>query len=270
MKFTAACVQVNTGNNMIANIETVKDLIKEAAGREADFIALPENVAFMSANSEELFANSYFENEHPALKSFKEIAKQHGKWLLIGSLAIKIKDETKLANRCFLINPRGEVASSYDKIHLFDSSISGGETHKESDRFIYGSKAVSAITPWGKMGMTICYDVRFPHLFRSLAKDGVGFITVPAAFTHFTGQAHWHVLLRARAIETGSYIIAPAQTGTHPSGRKTFGHSLIINPWGEIMADSGEDVGIITAEIDMEKVTSIRQQMPSLEHDRLF
>lgn len=270
MKFTAACIQVNTGNNMASNIELVAKLIKEASTKGADFITLPENAAFMSGAPEELFANVYFENEHPALRAFKDLAKQYGKWLLVGSLAIKIADETKLANRCFLINAAGDVVSYYDKIHLFDSSITGGETHKESDRFIHGNQVVSADTPWGKMGMAICYDVRFPQLFRKLAKSGAGFITVPAAFTHFTGQAHWHVLLRARAIETGSYIIAPAQTGTHPSGRKTFGHSLIVDPWGEVIADAGQEVGIITATIDMEKVALTRRQMPSLEHDRIY
>jgi len=270
MKFTAACVQVNSGNDMAANIQTATGLIERASMQGADFIALPENVAFMSKTPEELFANTYFEESHPALQAFKDAAKNYGKWLLVGSLAVKIKDEAKLANRSFLINSEGQIAASYDKIHLFDTSVKGGETHKESDRFVYGGILVCAQTPWGKMGMTICYDVRFPHLYRSLAKSGACFIGVPAAFTQFTGQAHWHVLLRARAIETGSYIIAPAQTGTHPSGRKTYGHSLIINPWGEVMADGGEDVGVITAQIDMEKVTQIRQQMPSLEHDRAF
>ncbi len=270
MKFTAACIQLNTTNNMDINIKTASGFIREAASRGADFIALPENAAFMSAAPEELFANSWFGNEHPALLAFSKVAKQYRKWLLIGSLAIKLEGEKKLANRCYLINPEGLVVAHYDKIHLFDSSITGGETHKESDRFIAGDKAVTPETAWGKMGMTICYDVRFAHLFRKLAKDGAKFITVPAAFTNFTGEAHWHVLLRARAIETGSYIIAPAQTGQHPSGRKTFGHSLIIDPWGKILADGGTDTGIIMAEINIDEVSRVRQQMPSLEHDRMF
>ena len=270
MKFMAACVQVNSGNNMAENIKAAVGLIENAVGQGADFIAFPENVAFMSKAPDELFSNAYFEVEHPALFAFKEAAKKYKKWLLIGSLAIKLKDNAKLANRCFLINAEGEVVTFYDKIHLFDSSVVGGETHKESDRFTYGNKAVCAEMPWGKLGLAICYDVRFPHLFRYLAKNGAGIITVPAAFTQVTGQAHWHVLLRARAIETGCYIIAPAQTGTHPSGRKTFGHSLIINPWGEVIADGGTDVWVTLAEIDMEQVAKIREQMPSLEHDKEF
>jgi predicted amidohydrolase len=270
MKFTASCIQVNSQNNMAANIQTAINLLERASEQGADFIALPENVAFMSKMPEELYANSYFVQSHPALSAFKDAAKKYGKWILVGSLAIKITEEAKLANRSFLINPQGELANYYDKIHLFDTSIKGGETHKESDRFVSGNSAVCSLTPWGEMGMTICYDVRFPHLYRHLAKNGAAFITVPAAFTQFTGQAHWHVLLRARAIETGCYIIAPAQTGTHPSGRKTYGHSLIINPWGDILADGGEGVGVITAQIDIDKVTEIRQQMPSLEHDRAF
>lgn len=270
MKFTAACVQVNSGNNMQENIKIATGLIAQASDEGADFIALPENVAFMSAAPEELFANSYFQNEHPALAAFSDAAKQYRKWLLVGSLAIKIEGEKKLANRSFLINSNGEIAASYDKIHLFDTSVKGGETHKESDRFIAGNKAVTTTTPWGICGLSVCYDVRFPHLYRKLAKLGSAFITVPAAFTKFTGTAHWHVLLRARAIETGCYIIAPAQTGKHPSGRETFGHSLIIDPWGEILADGGTNTGFIKAEIDMQKVNSIRQQMPSLEHDREF
>lgn len=270
MKFIAACVQLNSGNNMNANIQTASNLIKEAIAQGADFISLPENAIFMSATPEELFANAYFTEEHPALKAFSELAKQYGKWLLIGSIAVKLNNETKLANRSILINPEGKIAAHYDKIHLFDSNITGGETHKESDRFIAGFEPVTTQTPWGKIGMTICYDVRFPQLHRHLAKNGAGVITAPAAFTYFTGKPHWHVLLRARAIETGSYIIAAAQTGFHPSGRQTYGHSLIIDPWGEVLCDAGEDVRIVTAEIDMEKVTFTRKQMPSLEHDRMF
>lgn len=270
MKFTAACIQVNSGNNMQENIDIANEYIAKAAGSGADFIALPENVSFMSAFPEELFDNSYLQGQHPALISFSKAAQKLKIWLLIGSLAVKIEGEKKLANRSFIINPDGEIAASYDKIHLFDTSVKGGETHKESDRFIAGDKAVIAGTPWGVCGMSICYDVRFPYLYRSLAKQGAGFITVPAAFTKFTGNAHWHVLLRARAIETGSYIIAPAQTGKHPSGRETYGHSLIVDPWGELLADGGVDVGFVMAEIDMEKPVQIRQQMPSLEHDRVI
>ena len=270
MKFTAACIQLNSQNHMDENIQSACRLIREAAEKGADLIATPENVEFISKNEEDLFASVQPEENHPALTAFCKLAQELEKFLLIGSLSVKLTDQRKIANRSFLINNNGEIIAKYDKIHLFDTSVTGGETHKESDRVVPGDKAVVAETPWGNLGMTICYDVRFPHLYRTLAQNGAGIITVPAAFTKFTGEAHWHVLLRARAIETGCYIIAPAQTGEHPSGRKTFGHSLIIDPWGKILADGGKETGVSMAEIDMEKVTSIRKQMPSLEHDRNF
>lgn len=270
MNLTVACIQLNTGNNMAANIRAASDFVKEAAANGAKLVTLPENTVFMSANPEELFSNAYFMEEHPAVKAFCTLSMECRIWLLIGSMAMKLNNETKLANRSLLINPEGKISAYYDKIHLFDSNIKGGETHKESDRFIAGIGPVVAETDFGRIGMTICYDLRFPHLHRHLAKQGADIIAVPAAFTHFTGKAHWHVLLRARAIETGCYIIAPAQTGFHPSGRQTYGHSLIIDPWGEVICDAGDTVGVISAEINLDKVTETRKQMPSLEHDRMF
>jgi predicted amidohydrolase len=270
MKFNVACIQLCTQNDLQTNIAQVAEFINEASGKGADLITLPENTAFMSANIEELRANTYTPEEHPALNTIRDSAAKLQKWILIGSLAVKVNHSEKLANRSFLINGKGDIQTYYDKIHLYNASISGGETHTESNRFIAGDKVALATTPWGKLGMTICYDLRFPNLFRKLAKSGADFIAVPSAFTHMTGQAHWHVLLRARAIENGCYIIAPAQTGSHPNNRRTYGHSLIVNPWGEIISDSGTNEGVTIAEIDTEMVRKIRQQLPSLEHDRDF
>ena len=270
MIFTAACIQTNSQNSMQQNIDSALALIEKAAQQGADFITLPENVAFMAGNGEELLANAYLAEEHPALKALQTSAKSLKKWLLIGGLSVKVADCKKIANRSFLINDSGDIVATYDKIHLYDVSVKGGESHQESKRYLAGNKAALSETPWGTLGMTICYDIRFAYLYRSLAQHGATFITVPAAFTHTTGQAHWHVLLRARAIETGCYIIAPAQTGNHPANRCTYGHSLIIDPWGTILADAGENTGIITAQIDTDNVTNIRQQLPCLEHDREF
>jgi predicted amidohydrolase len=267
MKFTAACIQISSQNDMQANMAKVTGFINEASTRGADLITLPENTPFMSANAAELFANTYISEEHPALNTIRDLAAKLGKWVLVGSMAVKVNHSEKLANRSFLIDNNGKTAAHYDKIHLYNASISGGETHNESNRFISGNKVALAQTPWGKLGMTICYDLRFPHLFRKLAQSGADFITVPSAFTKVTGEAHWHVLLRARAIENGCYIIAPAQTGSHPANRKTYGHSLIVNPWGEIISDGGIDEGVTIAEIDTAIVGQIRQQLPSLEHD---
>lgn len=271
VKFKAACVQVNSINDMHKNLNTAISLIKEAAEQGADFITTPENVAFMSETAEELYANAYTENEHPALKEFQNTANKLGKFILVGSLAIKTKEaETRLANRSFVINNKGQVIARYDKIHLFDTSVAGGETHKESEKILPGNKAVTVETPWGMLGMTICYDVRFPNLYNYLANKGADFITVPSAFTKYTGEAHWHTLLRARAIETGCYIIAPAQTGSHPAGRKTFGHSLIIDPWGRVLKDKEEGEGVIIADLDKKEVAKTREQMPSLKNAREF
>lgn len=270
MKFTAACVQTNSVNDMRRNIDNALGLVEKASASGADFIALPENVAFMADNGDELLANTYLPEDHPAIKAFIESAGVLGKWLLIGGVAVKIPGEEKIANRSFLISNTGKIVTSYDKIHLYDVTVQGGESHTESKRYRGGNKAVIAQTPWGKLGMTICYDLRFPHLYRMLAQAGASFITVPSSFTQFTGQAHWHTLLRARAIENGCYIIAPAQTGSHPANRKTYGHSLMIDPWGEILADGGEDVGFITAEIDTDRIDQVREGLPSLNHDRDF
>jgi predicted amidohydrolase len=184
-------------------------------------------------------------------------------------MSVKLEGE-RLANRSFLIDPAGQIKARYDKIHMFDVDLAGGESYRESATYRPGDRAVLANLPWGTLGMTICYDMRFPQLYRTLAQAGAMFITVPSAFTRPTGQAHWHVLLRARAIETGCFIIAPAQCGEHAEGRKTYGHSLIVSPWGEVLADGGEQVGISLVEIDATKVREARGMVPALDHDRAF
>jgi predicted amidohydrolase len=190
-------------------------------------------------------------------------------WLLIGSLAIKVSD-TKTANRSFLIDPKGRIAARYNKIHLFDVDLPSGETYRESNTVAGGGRAVLADLPWGKIGLTICYDLRFPQLYRALAQKGAFLLTVPSAFTETTGKAHWHVLLRARAIENGAFVIAPAQGGIHANGRATYGHSLIVAPWGEILAEAGTEPGIIVADIDPARVADARGRVPNLRHDRPF
>lgn len=269
MTFKAACVQINTGNDMVANVARATELIRQAADQGATFITLPENVAFMAENREELFANAYTTQEHPALDAFQDIARRLSVKILVGSLAVMEKDSEKLRNRCFLVDATGALIAHYDKIHMYDASVAGGESHRESHSYDAGAEATLVHTNLGMLGMTICYDLRFPYLYRHLAKQGAKFITVPSAFTRFTGEAHWHVLLRARAIETGSYIIAPAQVGSHPRQRETYGHSLIVDPWGTVLADAGGDEeGVVLAEIDLERVNKVRQSLPSLEHDR--
>jgi len=270
MAFKVACVQLSSKNDMKSNIERSLIFMAEAYERGADIIMLPENIAMMASNAAELFDNTYPQDEHPALYAFSQFARNHKTIVLIGSLAIKPHGSEKLANRSFLIGKNGNIIAQYDKIHLYDVSVEGGETHKESDRFIFGNNAVIAPTEFARIGMTICYDLRFAYLYRHLAQNGAEIITVPSSFTQFTGQAHWHILLRARAIETGCYIAAPAQTGTHPAGRKTFGHSLIVDPWGEVIMDLGEQEGVGIAEIDIEKIYKTRKQLPSIEHDRQF
>ena len=268
--FKAACVQVTAGRDMAANIEHAMGLIRQAADSGAEFVFLPENVSLLESDQKMVPERAMYEEDHPALPAFSALANELGVWILVGSLSIRLSDERRAANRSYLINAEGEVVASYDKIHLFDVNLANGETYKESDNFRPGDKAVLAETPWGKIGMTVCYDLRFPHLYRSLAQAGASFISIPAAFTRPTGAAHWHTLLRARAIETGCYVFAPAQCGEHEGGRKTYGHSLIIDPWGEVIEDAEEAPGIVSAVIDPKNVEKVRQRIPSLAHDRDF
>jgi predicted amidohydrolase len=267
--FTLACVQVNAGADMTANIKAASRLVRKAREKRADLVALPENVAMMEFGHRRILAAARPEADHPALIAFCDLAREQGVWLHIGSLTVRLKEEA-VANRSFLISDSGEVVARYDKIHLFDVDLPNGESYRESRTFRPGSKAVVAKTPWARFGLSICYDLRFPHLYRSLAKGGAELLGVPSAFTRQTGQAHWHVLLRARAIENGCFIYAPAQCGEHANGRQTFGHSLIIDPWGKVLADAGEEPGVVLAEIDLARVREARAALPSLHHDRNF
>jgi len=266
---TAACVQLNAGPDVEPNLEIAGDLVRRARDSGADFIALPENAVMMVTGRREILSRVQTAAEHPGIPYFQALARETGAMILVGSLAIKLAED-RVANRSFLMGPNGEIIATYDKIHMFDVDLGGGESYRESTTYRPGDSAVVAPSPWGGIGLTICYDVRFGYLHRALAHAGANILTAPAAFTVPTGKAHWHVLLRARAIETGCFVIAPAQTGTHFADRKTFGHSLIISPWGEILADAGEEVGVVTATLDLTLVEKARRSVPSLSHDRSF
>ena len=267
--FTAACVQLRAGQNVAANIDAAEVLIREAAGAGADYVQTPEQTAIMELRTEALFANIVPEAEDPALKRFTALAAELGIWLHIGSLAIRVAED-KAANRAFIIAPDGGIAARYDKIHMFDVDLPSGETYRESKNYRPGKEAVTVDLPWGRLGLSICYDLRFPYLYRVLAKAGADFLAIPAAFTRQTGEAHWHVLQRARAIETGCFVISAAQGGTHQNGRQTFGRSLIVSPWGEVLAEAGIDPCIITAKIDPAASAEARARIPALQHDRGF
>lgn len=261
--FKAACLQMTSGVDVDANIKTATAMIREAAAGGAQLIATPEVTHLMVLKPAELFAKTKPQNEDEGVKAFAALAEDLKKWLLIGSMAIRVSED-KAANRSFLFAPDGTIAATYDKAHMFDVDLPSGESYRESANYAAGNARSLTSMPWGHVGLTVCYDLRFPYLYRELAKEGADFLTVPSAFTRQTGEAHWHILLRARAIETGCFVIAPAQTGDHECGRKTYGHSLIVDPWGEVLADGGEAVGITYAEIDPAKVTLARQRIPSL------
>jgi len=268
-QFKAACIQLRSSDDVAQNIAETSRLIREAKALGARFVATPENTTLMAPDGGAKLAQSFDEAQDPALPLFRALAEELGIWLLIGSLAIKVSD-TKTANRSFLIDPKGRIAARYSKIHLFDVDLPSGERYRESNTVAGGDRAVLADTEFGKVGLTICYDVRFPQLYRDLAKQGAVVLTVPSAFTETTGKAHWHTLLRARAIENGAFVLAPAQGGLHANGRQTYGHSLIIAPWGEILAEGGIDPGVIMADIDIDAVEAARRRVPSLNHDRPF
>ena len=245
--------------------------IAEAAQKGADFVLFPEVVTLVETGAKNVAPKVTGFDEDPHLPRFREAAKAAGVWVLIGSMVVEHETlDRKFANRSVLISDAGEVVATYDKIHMFDVDLENGESYRESKSYEPGTRAVVAETPWGKLGMTICYDIRFPHLYRALAHAGAEIIAVPAAFTRPTGRAHWHVLLRARAVETQCVVLAPAQTGEHMDGRKTYGHSLAVDPWGAVIADGGEEPGIVLAEIDMAQVAKARGKVPSLTHDRPF
>ena len=268
-RFRAACIQLRSGEDVAENIRDAEKWIRAAAKDGAQFIATPENTTLMAPDGGAKLAHSYPEAQDPALPVFGALAKELGIWLLAGSLAIKVSD-TKTANRSFLFSPDGKISARYSKVHLFDVDLPSGEKYRESNTVAGGGEAMLADTPWGKIGLSICYDIRFPQLYREMAKKGAFAFTAPSAFTETTGKAHWHVLLRARAIENGAFMIAPAQGGLHANGRRTYGHSLIVGPWGEILVEGGTDPGIFAADIDPQLSAEARAKVPSLGHDREF
>lgn len=267
--FRLACVQTNATNDMAVNLDAAEDLIRAAAADGADLISVPECVSMMEPDRDLAMRKAQKWENHPALDRFQNLARDLHKWLLVGSIAVDLGDG-RIANRSAMIDDNGAVQADYDKIHMFDVDLPGGESYRESDTYRPGDAAAGVSTPWGMVGMTICYDLRFPGLYRSLARAGALYLAVPSAFTRQTGRAHWHVLLRARAIETGCFVFAAAQCGDHAGGRQTYGHSLIVDPWGKVLADGGEEVGHVIAEIDPAKVDAARRAMPSLDHEREF
>ncbi|HXV23203.1 MAG TPA: carbon-nitrogen hydrolase family protein [Alphaproteobacteria bacterium] len=267
--FRTALVQMNSGRELGPNIDVTCRLVREARGAGAELILTPENTTMVEPKRALILEKAAGEAEHPAIPAFRSLAAETGAWLLIGSLTIRL-DEKSCANRSFLFSPAGEIVARYDKIHMFDVDLADGESYRESATFRPGARAVVADLPFGRLGLSICYDLRFAYLYRALAHAGASFLSVPAAFTVPTGRAHWHVLLRARAIETGCYVFAPAQCGEHAEGRRTYGHSLVVSPWGEILAEGGEEPGVILAEIDPANVEEARRMVPALHHDRSY
>lgn len=268
-RFVAACVQMRSGRDPLANRDAAVALVREAADAGADYVQTPEMTSLVEREKARLFANVTVPDEDPTLAALREVARERGIVVQIGSLAVRNGD--KIANRAFLIDAAGAVTASYDKVHLYDVDLPNGERWRESATYTGGACAVVADTPWAPIGVSICYDIRFPALFRALAEAGATVITAPACFTRQTGEAHWHVLHRARAIETGSFMISAAQGGQHEDGRETYGHSLIVDPWGKVLADAGgNQPGIILAEIDLARVTEARARIPALLHARPF
>ena len=267
-RLKVACLQTCSTTSVAENIEISSAMVREAAADGAALITLPEVVNLCQRRGNLAKEAASLENDDPALAAFRTLAADLGVWILVGSLALTRDDDERLANRSFLLNAEGGIAARYDKIHMFDVNLADGNSFRESETYRPGEETVLAPSPWGPIGLTICYDVRFPYLYRTLAQAGAGLLTVPSAFTRRTCEAHWHVLLRSRAIETGTFIVAPAQCGDHEDGRKSYGHSLIVDPWGEVLADGGTETGIVSAELELGKVAEARGMIPSLTHDR--
>ena len=268
-RIKVACIQNHAGVRTASNLTVCSDLVTRAAGDDAALICLPEYFTGLDVRDGVLMAESFAESEHPALPLFADLARRHAAWLLLGSLAIA-DPRGRVVNRAYLLDASGTIAARYDKIHLFDVDLAGGESYRESATIAAGERAVIADLLGFRLGLSICYDLRFPQLYRSLAQAGAEVIAVPSAFTKTTGEAHWHTLLRARAIETGCYVAAPCQCGAHAGGGASYGHSLIVDPWGRVLADGGSEPGVVIAEIDLAEVRKARAMVPALEHDRDF
>jgi predicted amidohydrolase len=260
---------MRSGRTPAANLDAAAKLIAEAKAGGADYVQTPEMTNILERSRESLFATIAPEETDASLAGFRDLARRHALWLHVGSLALKASHD-KAVNRSFLIDPKGEIAACYDKIHMFDVDLAGGESYRESNSYRPGERAVLCDLPWGRLGLSICYDLRFPALYRALAEAGASLLAVPSAFTRQTGEAHWHVLMRARAIENGCYVMAAAQGGKHEDGRETFGHSIVVDPWGRVVAEGGTEPGVIFADIDPAQVATARGRIPSLQHGRRF
>ena len=267
-QFTVACIQNCAGLDIDVNLEESTDLVNAAQAKGADLVCLPEFFSCLEVTDRELRVGAFSEDQHPVIPHFSAVARDLGVWILLGSLAVK-DDSQKVRNRSFLIDALGNIVARYDKLHMFDVDLSDGMSYRESDTLEAGDRAVVAPTPWGMVGLSVCYDLRFAYLYRALAQAGASCLTVPAAFTKTTGEAHWHVLLRSRAIETGCYVFAPCQYGRHGKA-ETYGHSLIVDPWGHVLADGGDGPGYVMADIELANVEKARKMIPALRHDRSF
>lgn len=267
--FKAALIQMRSGLTPAANVDAAANLIEEAKSGGADYVQTPEMTNLLAAKREQLLATVVEEETDPSLAAFRELARRLKLTIHVGSLAIKLTHD-RAANRGFLIDPQGEIVARYDKIHMFDVDLANGESYRESNSYKAGESAVLADLPWGRLGLTICYDLRFPALYRALAEAGAMFLAIPSSFTKQTGEAHWQVLMRARAIENGCFVLAAAQSGKHENGRETYGHSLIVDPWGRVLAEGGTEPGLIMAEIDPAQIAIARGRIPSLQHGRRF
>ncbi len=267
--FKVGLIGMRSGIDPQANLNAVLAAIDQAKRAGADYVQTPEMTNILDSKRDRLFTNIVADENDPTLATLREVARRLSIYVHIGSLAIKASPD-KAVNRSFLIDRKGDVVARYDKIHMFDVDLAGGESYRESNTYRAGELAVVADLPWGRLGLTVCYDLRFPALYRALAEAGASFLAIPAAFTRQTGEAHWHVLMRARAIENGCFVFAAAQGGRHEHGRETFGHSLVVDPWGRIVAEGGTEPGVVIAEIDPTEVAAARAKIPSLHHGRRF
>ncbi|MEN3353564.1 MAG: deaminated glutathione amidase [Betaproteobacteria bacterium] len=267
--FRVACLQMQTSNDLTANLDTVGTMARTAAGNGAQFVLTPEYTLMMDGSGRVMRERALEADGKPALPDLQALAKELSVWMLVGSLTLKTGAD-RIANRSYLIGANGGVVASYDKIHMFDVTLPDGKVIRESSAYCPGDQATMADTPWGKIGLTVCYDLRFPHLYRALAKAGARYLTIPSSFQRATGKVHWHTLIKARAIENACFVFAPAMCGEHPGNRTTYGHSLIVDPWGDVLADGGDEPGIVYADIDPARVDRVRSMLPCLEHDREF
>lgn len=267
--FRVGLIQMRSGRSPEVNVAAAAALIREAKAAGAHYVQTPEMTNIMELKRDRLFAAIGSEEDDRSLAAFRTLARELSLMVHVGSLALKVSAE-RAVNRSFLIGPDGEIAARYDKIHMFDVDLANGESYRESRTYRPGELAVLADLPWGRLGLTVCYDLRFPDLYRALAVAGASFLAIPSAFTRQTGEAHWHVLIRARAIENGCYVLAAAQGGTHENGRETFGHSLVADPWGRVLAEGGTEPGVVLADLDLAEIAAARSRVPSLRHGRRF